>query len=230
MVASTGSTGEVISKLRELQDKDFYIFRSKTHVNRLSLGVFSQLDNALRRQAKLEELGVSSEVIDRSFRKQASPVIVTSVIRPTSVETELVETESVGAESVGAESVTTKRVRTKRVRTKSVTVTESNLKPAGIRASSEPELADRRTFLVAATGETNTTVLKLLKLKFNDYQVLRSAPFNNRLSLGVFSQAGNARRRQAMLLSMGIETELFERPRPRLEQVTLSATTGVQDD
>jgi hemolysin activation/secretion protein len=64
LVQAIGKTESVVNNLIAIADKHYQVLKS---VNKVSLGIFSEYENALSRQRALAALGIASELIDRSL-------------------------------------------------------------------------------------------------------------------------------------------------------------------
>jgi hypothetical protein len=75
MVAALGDNSTVMAKLAELQDQDYVLLKRQSYNKRISLGIFSQISNAERRQRFLLVRGISSELIEHKRHSQTRPQI-----------------------------------------------------------------------------------------------------------------------------------------------------------
>jgi len=164
MVQSIGEVNEIKPKLIAVLDKDFQILRRK---NRISLGIYSHLENALRRQRTLSALGIQSELIDRSLE--------TTVQAPPPKKKAL-----------------------------------NPIEPKKSRIE-KPSPSNAKGFLVASVDSADSTLSLLQAAKDKHFQVLRSAPFANRVSLGVYNTRKFALIRQRAMLKHGIISVIIDR-------------------
>jgi hypothetical protein len=74
-----------------------------------------------------------------------------------------------------------------------------------------------RGYMVAVIGDTQTIVSRLTALNETDYLVQ-----DNRVSLGFFHDIGNALKRQKMMQSVGIDSELLNLPSAALGRKTVA--------
>ena len=65
IVASLGESQSVLKKLQELQANDYIMVRSGSFKDRVSVGVYSTIENAYARQDYFHQRGLHSEVIAR---------------------------------------------------------------------------------------------------------------------------------------------------------------------
>ncbi|MBL4681430.1 MAG: hypothetical protein JKY88_12005 [Pseudomonadales bacterium] len=164
MVQSIGEVNEIKPKLIAALDKDFQILKRK---NRISMGIYSQYKNALRRQRTLSALGIQSELIDRSLE--------TTVQAPPPKKKAL-----------------------------------NPIEPKKSRIE-KPSPANVKGFLVASVDSADSTLSLLQAAKDKHFQVLRSAPFANRVSLGVYNTRKFALIRQRAMLKHGIISVIIDR-------------------
>jgi len=164
MVQSLGQISEIKPRLIAISDKDYQVLRRK---NRISLGIYSQYKNALRRQQSLAKLGIDSELIDRSSNTTAQvPLPTRKVI---------------------------KHVEQKKSKIKKRNTSNHN------------------GFLVASVDKVPVTLSLLSAAKDKHFQVLRSAPYANRVSLGIYNTRKFALTRQRAMLKHGIATVIINR-------------------
>jgi hypothetical protein len=71
-------------------------------------------------------------------------------------------------------------------------------------------------YMVRALGDNPTVMAQLAALQDEDYALLKSQNYTSRISLGIFNQMPNAKRRQHSLATLGILSELVEHRRGRL--------------
>lgn len=72
IVASVGDSERVIEKLERMNERDFVLLTRGPYANRVSVGVFSNLDNAIARQEFFKRLGIDSEVVERNEERVVS--------------------------------------------------------------------------------------------------------------------------------------------------------------
>ena len=77
IVASIGDTESVLSTLESIEAQDYVLMKRGPYKDRVSVGVFGSLDNALARQNRFKAHGIDSEVVlrsDESVVRSSEPV------------------------------------------------------------------------------------------------------------------------------------------------------------
>jgi hypothetical protein len=77
IVASIGDTESVLSTLESIEAQDYVLMKRGPYKDRVSVGVFGSLDNALARQNHFKAHGIDSEIVlrsDESVVRSSEPV------------------------------------------------------------------------------------------------------------------------------------------------------------
>jgi len=223
LVVALGERGATLAKLRDLNDEAFTLLRRFPHQNRISLGVYSQIEPAMARQARLHAQGIDSEIIN------------TAVTAPSTIETTGLDETDPGSIPGASPATVVEMVATARSASKArdeplsedhpdrdlnqspeskVSAVRSGHaiarsgKIAGQADSGEP---GKKGYLVLATGATPDTVARLTALQDKHFLVLSRPPHKNRVSLGVYNQIEAALTRQRQLAARGVEAQLYDR-------------------
>jgi hemolysin activation/secretion protein len=88
LVQAIGKTERVVNNLIAIADKDYQVLKT---IKKVSLGIFSEYENALNRQKTLATLGIASELIVRSL----NPVVKLSEKQPQQVKPQQTPTKQI---------------------------------------------------------------------------------------------------------------------------------------
>ena len=226
--------------LLAVNDSDFAYLPTP---NRLSLGVFGSEKNALRRQRQLFELGLQSEV--RPFRTPNELAVVElrseSLLEQDAKSTSKIE-ETVEPQAprqtaseyvqlaiafddptVGAFVRAVRDSQAKQTHDAQSIVQDNKSDEVPIKENSAGKSQLKKKVSgyivassVASLGDSEKVLEKLSKMGETDYVILRSGPYKNRVSVGVFSSLDNAFSRQDYFLNHGLKLEVIARAEERV--------------
>lgn len=192
MVLGSGDPAAIKRQLTAKGDQDFVLLSSR---NRLSLGVFSSEANARSRQATLRGLGIETSV--EVLGGSGTPPITLATI----------EKSEPKAKPVNAPELRSKNYVTTNL---NETLDLENIASRSTKVSNNNEMS-QMGYIVASLGESSTVLRKLQALLDNDYAVVRSGPYKDRISVGVYSSVQNAYARQDYFQQRGIHSEVIAR-------------------
>jgi hypothetical protein len=216
IVLGIGNIESDKARLKAGNDRDFAYLPTP---DRLSLGVFGSEKNARRRQRQLMHLGVQSEV--RPFRSPGKLAVVELPVTPP-VEVEKKEKHEVTAPkqqpvsgyvqlaiafadpTVGA---FVRAVRDSQARKEAELKTDQKTETQKSKNTSKTVSG----YIVASLGDSEEVLDTLASIGENDYVLLRSGPYKNRVSVGVFASLDNAFARQDYFAQYGIQLEVISR-------------------
>lgn len=234
MVLGIGEIAALKSSLQAGDDSHFSYIRSR---NRLSLGVFSSEANARGRQLALAQMGIETEIESLGGQRAGSTgngAAVSSLAQqrsPTekegakhdSQERQGDESEVVNANSDASSAVKwsvpgytqlpiantfSQGVMLKTGGEQPLVTTDVEVEKT---AKTKTRSAEVMGFIVASVGDADSVVQKLNALGSDDFVLLRTGPYANRVSVGVYSSLDNAFARQAYFAEHGISSEVVSR-------------------
>ncbi len=241
MVLGVGDIAALTSRLEAEDDAHYSLLRTR---NRLSLGVFSNEDNARNRQLALQRIGVETEIESLSRQRQRenssgsrSSIAKQQVTEPKD-EVLRADSEASRSQRSGYTQLPIANVGDRDyalgmlVKAVSEHLTPNDEIDVATIDREQTEKPTVTGYIVASLGEVDSVLTKLEALRANDYVLLRSGPYANRVSVGVYTTVENAFARQAFFAEQGISTEVISRadekvvvnlpkPAPEYSQIAL---------
>ncbi|MFT4819765.1 MAG: hypothetical protein ACI9B8_003129 [Sulfitobacter sp.] len=190
VVVANGEVESVKAIMKASNDAHFYVLPAS---GRLSLGVFSSLPNAQRRQATMLVIGIDSELVTLGAEKStdlAMQSLQQPLLRSAPQYKRLVEADVTSVVKSKPQSMERKAVQAQ--------------------LQSQPKVSGAG-YLVAALGDQKNIIAELKRMQVTDFVALTIDPYRDRVSLGVYSLYENAFARQSYFKQLGIDSELISR-------------------